>query len=34
MGKHVSVGDKDSRGSSQLPLWGRASVYHSSLVYF
>ena len=33
MGKHEGVGDKDSRGSSQLPLWGRASVYHSSLVY-
>ena len=33
MGKHVSVLDKDSRGSTQLPLWGPASVYHSSLVY-
>ena len=33
MGKHVGVGDKDSRGSTQLPLWGRAAVYHSFLVY-
>ena len=34
MGKHVGVGDKDSSGSTQLPLWGPASVYHSFLVSF